>query len=99
MTTRRSQRAHAAESLGRAARISALQRRSALLPEPARAREPAPAAVPHLCKRLGLSWGFSFSPLVSPIALISHSNFDGQLGIAHTQKSFVRSHARFRGLL
>ena len=29
----------------------------------------------------------------------SHANFDGLLGIAHTQKSFVPSHARFRGLL
>src|ERR1700688_4488545 len=49
LTTRRSQGAHdAAESLGRAARISALQRRSAPLHEPAPAREPFPARAPRL---------------------------------------------------
>jgi hypothetical protein len=33
------------------------------------------------------------------LSKISYANFDGLLGITRTQKSFVRSHARFRGLL
>src|ERR1017187_7445593 len=38
-------------------------------------------------------------PLISPVVVISRANFAGLLRIAHTQKIFVRSHARFRGLL
>jgi hypothetical protein len=33
------------------------------------------------------------------IVEISHANIDRLLGIKHTQKFLVRSHARFRGLL
>ena len=38
-------------------------------------------------------------PINLPVVKISHANFDGLLGIKHTQKFLVRSHARFRGLL
>src|ERR1700687_1112369 len=52
LTTRRSQRAHAAESLRRVGEIPALQCRSAFLPKRTRARGQASAPVPHLCKPL-----------------------------------------------
>src|ERR1700687_1067581 len=62
LTTRRSQRAHAAESLRRAGEIPALQHRSAFLPKRTRARGQASTPVPHLCKPLGLSLNLLFSP-------------------------------------
>lgn len=33
-----------------------------------------------------------------PVGVISHANFDGLLGILHTQKILVGSHAPFRDL-
>src|ERR1017187_3264391 len=60
LTTRHSQRAHAAESLRRAGRTPALQRRSALLSKRTRARGQASAPAPHLCKPVGLSLSLSF---------------------------------------
>jgi CRP-like cAMP-binding protein len=95
LTTGRSQRGHAAESLRRAARISALQRRSALLPEPARARERATAPAPHLCKRLALSVIFS---LVSPLHSYQQVRNIILLSISDSDYSSLRPHLEYVSL-
>jgi hypothetical protein len=89
----------AGKSLCGAARSFALQHRSALLHEHARAREPA-SPVPLLCKRLGLSleWSFASSEEPCTVSLESATQEPRLAGIPFSV-AWTRRHADYSSFL